>query len=152
VRAHDAAIADRDEQLATWIADRSYQLQAECEGLRFAVDPRPKYKPADGRNREENLDKAIVERREEALQQWRDEERRARLDIATILAAEGWPHRLFRRLTRRAAPTLATPERGRWLLEAWRKPSVESGAAIRPVDATKRTLEDAIQSMPATGP
>lgn len=152
VRAHDVAIADRDDQLATWTADRDYELRQECERLRLDGNPQPVFEPAVG-TREERLDQAIAERRGLALHQWRDEARSTGLDVANILAAEGWPHRAYRKLTKKATPTLTTPERATPLLDAWRKPSaISSGAMTRPNDATKRTLDDAIATMPVTGP
>jgi hypothetical protein len=49
-------------------------------------------------------------------------------------------------------PQLRTPGKATPLLDGWRMPSgVASGRWTYP-DATKRTLEDAINSMPVTGP
>jgi hypothetical protein len=44
VREHDAAIRDRDDQLASWVADRDYDLKRECAGVR---DPLPDPPPPD---------------------------------------------------------------------------------------------------------
>jgi len=48
VRTHDANIADRDAELATWIADRDYALRRECATVRVdpAVRPVQRYGPS----------------------------------------------------------------------------------------------------------
>ena len=161
-RGHDAAVSDRDEALATWIADRDYLLRRECKGLRDsaptappAADPAGVY----GQDQErferamEKLDRKIADAKSQALHEYRDEARRARLDVANVIANEGWAHRAWRRLARQPVPALQTPDAARPVLEAWRKPSSMSGGRPTwPDDATKRTLDDAIESMPVTGP
>jgi hypothetical protein len=164
-RAHDAAIADRDAALATWVADRNYTLRRECEPIRRNVPPNPTGDAAlpDGGGGHDPVkaraylaqkaDVAIADAKGRALHEYRDEGRRARLDVATILAAEGFGHRLYRRLTHRTPPTLTTPDRAAPVLDAWRKPSAMDPERLTfPDDATKRTLEDEIANMPVTGP
>lgn len=41
VRLHDAAVADRDEALATWVADRDHELRRICKELRATVAVSP---------------------------------------------------------------------------------------------------------------
>jgi hypothetical protein len=77
--------------------------------------------------------------------------RRAHLDVVTILAAEGWGHRAWRLLTKRPAAALTTPDRATPALDAWRKPSSLVGGHTYQNDATKRTLEDAIATVSASG-
>lgn len=131
VRTHDAMMCDRDDQLGTWVADRNHELARESKKLRDAVpgDYELEKTPEGGfsmpvtrqaveealrANREERAheaDVAIAEARAAALHQYRDEGRRARLDVARTLAEKGWPHRLYRRALRKRAPDLTTPVR-----------------------------------------
>src|SRR5688500_2155727 len=41
VRTHDDAIGERDEQFATWVADRDYALARECTAMRHKLGPQP---------------------------------------------------------------------------------------------------------------
>jgi hypothetical protein len=150
-RTHDAAIADRDDALATWVADRNYVLARDSKAIR-----NPKQATTESARSAElhQMDLEIADLRTAALHEYRDEERRARLARSTILASEGWGHRLWRRLASSAAPELDTPENATPVLDSWRKQSSMS-AQDRPVwpdDATKRTLQDAIRSVRALGP
>jgi hypothetical protein len=158
VRSHDAAIADRDDQLATWVADRNYVLGKVSTGIRDRpTTPPPDVHPATGHQfvtTPHQMDVAIASERGTALHEYRDEERRAKLDRAQILATEGWGHRLWRKLTSNPAPELHTPEKATLVLDSWRTQSSMS-AEHRPVwpdDATKRTLDDAIKNVRALGP
>jgi hypothetical protein len=38
IRRHDAQASARDDSLATWIADRNYQLRGDCRGVRENSD------------------------------------------------------------------------------------------------------------------
>jgi hypothetical protein len=168
VRRHDAKATSRDKTLETWVTDRNYSLGRECVALRANVtpdgDPNAEADWPGTRTVEvmaqaihetaaEAADRAIADARSRALHEYRDEATRAAGDVATILAAEGWAHRLYRRAFRWRAPSLAAPSRVAPILDAWRKPSAMSGERMTwPDDATARTLDDAIAAMPVTGP
>lgn len=149
VRTHDAAVADRDDQLGTWAADRDVVLRRECLALREVLPPEygdPSSPYHDAARRKDN---EIAYAKAAALHAWRDEARRAHLDVESILSSEGWLHRVYRRMARRPRPGLLTLSRAEPLLDAWRKPSSLAGDRLTyPDDATKRTLEDAISTMP----
>lgn len=160
VRTHDAAIRDRDDQLATWVADRNYELQRECTALRLLLGPQPAVLD-DGAGGVSNwpamahqTDLDIAAARGLAIHEYRDQERLARIDVAQLLAGEGWPHRVYRKLRRRSVPSLSTPSRAQRVLDSWRKQSSMSSdeRPVWPDDATKRTLEDAIANVRALGP
>jgi hypothetical protein len=163
VRRHDAAVRDRDDILATWIADRDYALKRECKALRDKANLQPPPAPGldqygndphgDWTSLAERLDRSIADARGAALHQYRDENRRARLDMATMLAAEGWPHGIWRRVRKQPVPPLTAPTKATRLLDGWRKPSgTNPDRQTYPDDATQRTLDDALGSMPVTGP
>jgi hypothetical protein len=179
VRFHDASVADRDDQLATWVADRDYALKRVCEAHRrtvrtpnrqdVALQAASALVQSGGELTSEqtleqmeramyvkqasDADQAIAQARRIALHEYRDEARRARLNVATILASEGWPHRWWRKLSSSLGPGLTTPERAKPVLDSWRSPSgMNPEKQTWPDDATKRTLEDALSSINALGP
>jgi len=167
VRTHDAAIADQDGALATWIADRNYSLGKESKAIRDGINPDPGESAADGtsgaaihavavatyNDQARKADIAIAALRGAALHEYRDQERRVRLERASILAGEGWAHRLWRRAAGDPAPGLEAPRKATPVLDSWRKQSQMSGERpVWPEDATKRTLDDAIAGVSALGP
>ena len=97
VRAHDATIADRDEALATWVADRDHALRRECIKLRKALPEVGSMEHHIHHHAAADTDEAIADAKAQAIHTYRDEARRARLDVATTLTAEGWAHMLYRR-------------------------------------------------------
>lgn len=162
LRRHNAAVADRDDQLATWVADRDRMLEEECQAIRIEVMP-GKVRPDPGAlaTPEEQFklagyiewltsaraaDQNVADARAHALHQYRDEARRAHLDVATTLATEGWAHHVWRWLSRNPSPVLCTPDNASAVLDSWRQPTNLNGEkAITPEDATRRTLDDAIR-------
>lgn len=162
---HDAAIRGRDRSLSTWIADRHYAVQQLCELSREAIIPTSELPPpphswfGEGSGEDpwkiqaRRADEEIAEARSMALWEYRDECARADLDIERILASERWPHRVYRRLARRAVPRLTAPEQATPIIQSWRLPSAMSGEAqVWPDDATQRTLARALRSIPVSGP
>lgn len=166
VRVHDAAIRERDNQLATWVADRDYALGRQCTAIRLKVTPGPRDAPPpsgiaatvheDRASGAAKADRAVADARALALHEYRDQERLARIDIAQVLNAEGWAHRGYRKLPlfrRRPIRSLTTPDRAVPVLNAWRKQSsMSSGRPTWPEDATQRTLDDAIAGVRPLGP
>lgn len=165
-RTHDEAVAERDEQLGTWIADTNYELLRASTAIRdkaLQQKPDDDADPDDVYTRQDQVfwntaaraaDEEIVELRRLALHAYRDEERRAKQDRARILAVEGWAHGAYRRFRRHPIPALTTPERASVVLDWWRQQSNLSTAdkPLWPDDATKRTLEDAIARVRGNGP
>lgn len=153
VRGNDAAIGDRDDSLADWVGDQNAVLRQECEGIRAAVGALPADLDDSERAKAvHNVDCRIAASREESLHQYRDEARRAGLRRDEILASEGWPHRVWRKLTNQPPRPLMTPDRAREILDAWRKPSQMGAKPVPVIDPSRRTLADAIKVMPVTGP
>jgi hypothetical protein len=74
-------------------------------------------------------------------------------DVAPILAADGWAHGVWQRLTNVTVPPLTTPGRGGLVLDEWRTSPSLAGSDTHVADAaTKRTLADAVATMSAAGP
>jgi hypothetical protein len=166
-RTHDAAIADQDEALRTWVADRHYRVGKDCRAVRANVVPDPGDRAKDGtpedsfhavaaatyQDQARQADIEIAALRGAALHEYRDQERRIRLERASILAAEGWPHRLWRRISGSPPRELCTPTEAIPILDSWRRQSqMSSGRPVWPDDATKRTLAGAISELTSSSP
>jgi hypothetical protein len=166
---HDAAIRERDEQLATWVADCDYALGRECTALRQPLggddakvqplEPGADDSYGDWHDSEKlatKQDCAIADARALALHEYRDQERLTKIDRLQVLASEGWAHRAYRKLPlfrHHPIPVLTTPDRAVPVLNAWRKQSsMSSSRPTWPDDATKRTLEHAIANVRTLGP
>jgi len=139
VRLHNADAADRDDSLSTWVADRHYALQREMDAIRAQARASPKLMDLTA------LDAGLAAAKGRVLHEYRDEERRARLDLARIRAGEGWMDRVWRRVRRKPFPTLTTPEKAVPVLEQWRAPSRETEHPADVEDATTRTLDEALR-------
>jgi hypothetical protein len=146
VRANDADVAERDDALATWVADRHHALGMELRGIRNTL-------AAQGQQTAGTFDTQLAHAKAQALHEYRDEARRATRDVALIRAREGSLHRAWR-LRRQPFPALATPEKAQPVLNTWRRASGEvSSDRPTPVeDATARTLDGVIAGLTATSP
>ncbi len=138
VRLHNADTAERDDSLSTWVADRHYALGRETDAVRAQAQASPKLMDLT------HLDASLAAAKGRALHEYRDEERRARLDLARIRAGERWMDRVWRRVRRKPFPTLTTPEKAVPILEQWRAPSRETQHPADVEDATTRTLSEAL--------
>jgi hypothetical protein len=141
IEATDRFVADRDEDLASWVADRSLALERELAAKTEALN-------------KENLfysgthGTALALIKERALHEYRDQERQAERDVALARERETWLHAFWRRLCGRPFPKLTAPQRAQPVLDAWRSSVVRHGASpIEVVDPTRRTLRDATQDV-----
>jgi hypothetical protein len=134
VERHNRAIADRDEDLAQWIADEDFELrrrmgeiaqQASAQGvLSGGSFPAGRAKA-----------KAIT------LHRYRDQRREAERFVAGIEVEEGWAHRLWRR-SRGPLPSLQTPEKAQWVIAIWRDGLSEED------DPSRRSLDSILAHRP----
>ena len=87
----------------------------------------------------------------DALHEYRDEEWRARLDLARLRASEGTWHRVWRELRGRSAPSLTAPSEVEAFLDRWREPVTRHGSvpidAVQVLDRTRRTAADALAEL-----
>ena len=137
----DRFVADRDEDLASWVADRSVALERELAAKTEELN-------------KENLfysgthGTVLALIKERALHEYRDQERQAERDVALAHERETWLHAFWRRLRGRPFPKLTAPQRAQPVLDAWRSPVVRHGdSPIEVVDPTRRTLRDATQAV-----
>lgn len=147
LRENDAAAAERNESLETWVADRHHWLSQELKGIRNK-------KAAEAQQYSGSLANALAHAKGEALHLYRDEERRARRDVALIVAREGWMHAFWRRRRKIATPSLTAAEDVQPVLDTWRRAVMEPpGSKPTPVvDATTRTLAQTRANLTATSP
>ena len=143
VRRHDRLVAERDEDLATWIADEKIGVDWELKTVMDHLAARNLLNSG-----ERNFQRARAKR--EALHAWRDQERLARRFCAELEGKENGPHVVWRWLWRRPFPSLTAPERARPILDFWRAPETFENAPVLDVeDPSTRSLDDVIEDMRA---
>jgi hypothetical protein len=95
---------------------------------------------------------ALADAKARALHEFRDQEWRARLDLAQLRASEGYWHHLWRLLGRKPVPTLTAARDSEPFLNRWREPvtrhSQQPTDAVTPIDRTRRTTADALAKLP----
>lgn len=139
IDATDRFVRDRDEDLASWVSDRSLALERELAETTEDMN-------------KENLfysgahAVALARLKERALHEYRDQERQAQRDVALAGERETWPHAFWRRVRRQPFPTLTTPERAHSVLDAWRSSITRHGdPPIEVIDPARRDLPQAAQ-------
>lgn len=138
--ANDRAVRDRDEDLETWVADEHVRLERELHELSEALNKENLYWSG-------HHGKQIALAKERALHRFRDQERQALRDAATIRDRETWPHLLYRARKGIPSPELRAPGRVAPVLEVWRRPvrrhlSSKSDESVEVNDPSRRTLDD----------
>jgi hypothetical protein len=139
IKANDRFVAERDEDLSSWVADRSLALERELAEKTEELN-------------KENLfhsgthGTALARLKERALHEYRDQERQAQRDVALVQDRETWIHAFWRRRRGQPFPTLSAIERAQPLLNSWRSSVTRHGSSpIEVTDPTRRTLSEAIQ-------
>jgi len=140
IDATDRFVQDRDEDLASWIADRSLALERELAETTEELNKQNLfYSGAHG--------VALARLKERALHEYRDQERQAQRDVALARGRETWMHRFWRRRRGQALRALATSAEAQPLLDAWRSSVTRHGnAPIEVVDPRRRALNYAIEN------
>jgi hypothetical protein len=141
VRDHDRLLAERDEDLGTWVADEHLELERELGRILERLSA-------------QNLlwsSTRLAQRagaKEQVLHAYRDQERQARRFRAELEAREEWPHKVWRKLRGGPLPTLTASERVQPILDVWREAESYEGSPICEVsDPTRRTLETALDEL-----
>lgn len=141
VRSHDRLLADRDEDLATWVADEKLRLDRRLDEILDELNPQGLLWSG-----QRNLLRARA--KEARLHLWRDQEREAQRFRAGLEAKEEWAHRLWRTIRGRPFPPLATPLRAEPVLDHWREGESFEGSPVCPVnDPTRRTLDATLEEL-----
>src|SRR5437868_6325751 len=113
VASHDRFVRERDEDLSSWVSDRTVELRRDIHAKTEEMNTENLfYSGAHGA--------AIALLKERALHEYRDQERRARRDLALIAETEGPLHRYWRRRVARPFPSLTAPHDAAPILDMWR--------------------------------
>ncbi len=132
VRHHNREAREIDEDLAQWISDECVRLERELRGNRNSAGNQLYTGAFLGR---------IAGSKEDALHQYRDQERLARRRRAMLLDDEGWRHRWYRRwIAGGRLPELGTPAKAEAILDGWREKVTGRGGEAPVSDPTKRPL------------
>jgi hypothetical protein len=142
---HDDEARERNVQLLVWVDDRTRALVQEMERCTNSY-------AASGQLYSGVHGQGLANAKAEALHQFRDEEWRARLDLAHLRTSEGPWHLLWRTLRRRPAPSVTVAEQVEPFLARWREPVSRHGStpddAVVPLDRTTRAVRDALEELP----
>jgi hypothetical protein len=137
IRHHDRLAVEIDEDLAQWVSDECVRLERELMGNKNSAGNQL-YSGA--------FLARIASLKEQALHQYRDQERLAQRRRAMLLDDEGWRHRFYRWwIARDQFPELETPAKAAPILDGWRAKVVARSGGEAPVsDPTKRSLDWAL--------
>lgn len=140
VAAHDRRVAEREEDLSQWVADRDVWLRRRLDAARAKLAARGMLQSGEYGFRLGLL-------KEAALHEYRDQQRQAERDVDLIYDAEGWLHGAWRAIRRQPRRALNAPERVEPVLAAWRAPLTRGGTTAPIDDPTDRPLERAIDQI-----
>jgi hypothetical protein len=139
---HDDEARERNAQLVVWVDDRTHALVAE-------MDRRTEQANTRGALLGGGHGLSVAMAKADALHEYRDEEWRARLDLARLRTTEGAWHRVWRKLRGRHGPSLTARAEVEPFLERWREPVTRHGSAnaVQVIDRTLRTTHDALAEL-----
>ncbi len=140
IEAHDRFVQDRDDDLASWVADRTLALERDIAQATEEFNARSLFHSgAHGA--------ALARLKERGLHEYRDQERQARRDVALARERETWAHSFWRRRDSRPFPRLETPDGAKGILDVWRSSVTRHGGPpIEVHDSTQRGLYEAGQA------
>ena len=138
VAENDRAVADHDEDLASWVSDRHLRLRRDVGRLASELNARGLFHSGE-------LGYQLALAKETALHEYRDELRRVERAVAARREAEGRFHRVWRRLLGRSFQSPTASERAQPVLDTWREAVTRHGhPAHEVVDPARRDLDDAL--------
>lgn len=141
IRRHDRLIAERNDDLALWLADEHQAFGWERRRIMNDLSARGALRSG------ERLYELALQK-ERALHQYRDQERQTRRFVAELEERETIAHAVFRVLLRRRFPELGTPRVARPLLDSWRAPEGYEGSPVRQIDdPTERSLRGVLDEL-----
>jgi len=142
---HDRLVAEHDEDLASWVSDRTLNLRREIAQTTEDLN-------------KENLfyssthAKALSLAKERALHAYRDELRRVRRALHAMRDAERGSHTYWRRRLGRPFPDLRAPSRAEPVLDAWRASVTRhGGSAASVLDPTRIDLNETLAELRVRG-
>jgi hypothetical protein len=146
VRLHDLEARERNQQLVIWVDDETQKLVREMAGVKEHFSAGGAF--ASGHHRGD-----LADRKAGALHRYRDQEGKARIDLARLRASEGPWHRFWRWRWHSHTPALTVAKDVAPFLDRWREPVTSAGTTSSDValvfDRTKRTTKDARKELPS---
>ncbi len=141
---HDAEALERNAQLIVWVDDRTRQLLIEMDSITNELSARGMlFSGAHG--------SALQSAKATALHEYRDEEWRARIDLAGLRAKERTWHTTWRKVRRRPPPRISARKEVEPFLDRWREPVTrhdpQSTTPVPVLDRTRRTTADALAEL-----
>lgn len=141
VRRNDRLLRDRDDDLATWVADTKPALDWRLKRIADKLAAREALRTGE-------LNWSRGKAKEAVLHAYRDQEREANRFAAQIELRETWGHRAWRLVCRRSLPRLTAPARAEPVLDLWGEDATEDGLpSVKVVDPTRTTLEDIVRTI-----
>jgi hypothetical protein len=142
---HDIKARERNDQLVIWVDDATQNLVRELEEANQAAASRNAFHSSVHRA-------DLSARKAGALHRYRDEEWKARFDLAALAFSEGRWHGLWRKRLGRPGPKLTAADTVAPFLARWREPITTGGQSgddpVPVFDRTKRTTKDALDELP----
>jgi hypothetical protein len=141
IEEHDRLVAERDEDLASWVADEKVRLDLERKEILARLS-------AKGLLHSGTRISQLAEANERTLHAYRDQERAAKRFAARLRGKERFAHRISRRWRGMPFPEFTAVTRAAPVLAHWRQPESYEGAPAREVDdPTARTLESIVEDL-----
>lgn len=138
---HDNEAVERNAQLLAWIDDRTLQLAREMKDITEEFSARGAFHSSLHAN-------ALADAKAQALHEYRGEEWRTRIPLASLRTTEGFWHHLWRIMRRRPSPSLTASADVEPFLKVWRDPVTRHGdPPATPVDRTTRTTDQALADL-----
>jgi hypothetical protein len=142
VTLHDQVAHERNEQLVGFVVDETQELVEALKLIAEEFNSR-------GELSSSSCGAALAKRKSDALRRYRDQEWRARLDLAQLKAAERSWHFVFRRVRHsRNGLDLTARATVEPFLARWREPISRHGLEpVAVLDPTTRTTTDALVAL-----
>jgi len=145
VLANNWEVLDRDEDLLSWVADRSGLLVLQ---LRRITERHNVHEDGSTSFTSSAHDYDLVRAKETALHEYRDQERQLFRDVRRIAESEDWRHDYWRSHGLQELPTPTAPQRVQKMLDLWRTDVTKSGTGVvTPSDPTRESFEQAYQRL-----
>jgi hypothetical protein len=143
--AHERSAQERDQDLESWVADRSILLKRQLREI-TAEHNRHKDDSTSFHSSAHAYD--LAEAKEQALHEYRDQERQALRDVMRIRESEGLAHLFWRSQVGLRPPELTGPDRVQEMLDFWRSSVTRHQAEpVEVRDPTRETFETTLAEL-----
>jgi hypothetical protein len=138
---HDQAARSRDEDLASWVSDRSVVLRRQLREISELHNADNLYWSSEHAN-------ALARAKERALHEYRDQERQALRDVTHLREGEGRAHAFWRRIRGLGPPELTAHHKMQPALDLWRSSITRHGdSPVEVRDPTRESFQSTLTEM-----